>query len=61
MRPDLDGNEIMTILGLRPGPDVGRAWAFLKELRLERGPLDRDDAIAELRAWWEAEQSQETN
>jgi len=61
VRPDLDGNEIMTILGLRPGPDVGRAWAFLKELRLERGPLDRDDAIAELRAWWEAEQSQETN
>jgi poly(A) polymerase len=52
VRPDLDGNRIMEILGLSPGPDVGRAWAFLKELRLERGPLDPEDAEAELRAWW---------
>jgi len=51
VRPDLDGNEIMTILGLPPGPQVGRAWAFLKDLRLERGPLDRDEAERELRAW----------
>ena len=58
VRPDLDGNEIMEILGVPAGPVVGRAWAFLKELRLERGPLERDAAIAELRAWWEAEQSQ---
>ncbi|MCF4007640.1 CCA tRNA nucleotidyltransferase [Corynebacterium uropygiale] len=53
VRPDLDGNEIMEILGLPPGPAVGQAWAYLKELRLERGPLDREDAIAELRRWWE--------
>ena len=52
VRPDLDGNEIMGILGLRPGPEVGKAWAFMKELRLERGPLEREDAIAELQAWW---------
>jgi poly(A) polymerase len=52
VRPDLDGNRIMEILGLSPGPDVGRAWSFLKELRLERGPLDPDEAEAELRAWW---------
>ncbi len=58
VRPDLDGNEIMRLLDLKPGPGVGRAWAFLKELRLERGPLDREDAIAELRAWWDSEQSQ---
>ena len=51
VRPDLDGNEIMRILGLPPGPQVGKAWAFLKELRLDRGPLDRDDAEHELRAW----------
>ncbi len=51
VRPDLDGNEIMQILGLPPGPQVGRAWGFLKELRLERGPLDRDDAERALRAW----------
>jgi poly(A) polymerase len=52
IRPDLDGNAIMELLGLEPGPDVGRAWRFLKDLRLERGPLDRDEAEAALREWW---------
>jgi poly(A) polymerase len=52
IRPDLDGNEIMAILGIPPGPEVGQAWRHLKELRLERGPLDHDDAVAELRSWW---------
>jgi poly(A) polymerase len=52
VRPDLDGNAIMEILGLGPGPEVGKAWRFLKDLRLERGPLDPDDAEAALRAWW---------
>ncbi|TFV85793.1 CCA tRNA nucleotidyltransferase [Blastococcus sp. CT_GayMR20] len=52
VRPDLDGNAIMELLGLEPGPDVGRAWRFLKDLRLERGPLDRDEAEAALREWW---------
>lgn len=52
VRPAIDGNEIMTILGIAPGPEVGKAWAFLKELRLERGPMDHEDAVAELKAWW---------
>jgi poly(A) polymerase len=52
VRPDLDGNAIMELLDLQPGPDVGAAWRFLKELRLERGPLSRDDAEAELLRWW---------
>jgi poly(A) polymerase len=51
VRPDLDGNEIMKLLGLRPGPLVGQAWKFLKELRLDRGPLEHDEAVAELRKW----------
>jgi poly(A) polymerase len=52
IRPDLDGNAIMELLGLEPGPEVGRAWRFLKDLRLERGPLDRDEAEAALLEWW---------
>lgn len=56
VRPDLDGNAIMELLGLKPGPDVGRAWTFLKELRLDRGPLSRDEAEAELLSWWAAQQ-----
>jgi poly(A) polymerase len=52
VRPDLDGNQIMEILGIGPGRDVGRAWAFLKELRLDRGPLGPEAAADELRRWW---------
>jgi poly(A) polymerase len=51
VRPDLDGNEIMRLLDLPPGPLVGKAWRFLKELRLDRGPLEHDEAVAELRRW----------
>jgi poly(A) polymerase len=51
VRPDLDGNAIMELLGLPPGPLVGRAWRHLKELRLERGPLEHDEAVAELLRW----------
>jgi poly(A) polymerase len=55
IRPDLDGNEIMTLLGVGPGPVVGRAYRHLLELRLERGSLPRAEAEAELRRWAEAE------
>jgi poly(A) polymerase len=51
VRPDLDGNAIMELLGIPPGPLVGKAWRYLKELRLERGPLDHDEAVAELLRW----------
>ena len=51
VRPDLDGNEIMRLLDVPPGPIVGKAWTFLKELRLDRGPLDHDAAVAELFTW----------
>jgi poly(A) polymerase len=51
VRPDLDGNAIMELLGIPPGPLVGQAWRHLKELRLERGPLSREEAEAELRRW----------
>ncbi len=51
LRPDLDGERIMALLGLPPGPLVGRARAHLLELRTERGPLPEDAAVAELYAW----------
>ncbi|BBZ11407.1 CCA tRNA nucleotidyltransferase [Mycobacterium branderi] len=54
VRPDLDGNEIMKLLDIPPGPQVGEAWRYLKELRLERGPLSHEEATAELLAWWKA-------
>lgn len=51
VRPDLDGNAIMKLLGVPPGPVVGQAWKFMKDLRLDRGPLDPDEAEAELLKW----------
>jgi poly(A) polymerase len=52
IRPDLDGNEIIEILGIKPGPKVGKAYEFLLELRLERGPLGKEEAKQELLTWW---------
>jgi poly(A) polymerase len=54
MRPDLDGQEVMAHLGIEPGPAVGQALAFLLELRLEEGPLGREEALARLDDWWAA-------
>lgn len=52
IRPDLDGNEIMAILGIGPGREVGQAYRWLLERRLDEGPLGRDRAEAALRSWW---------
>ncbi len=51
VRPDLDGNAIMELLGIPPGREVGLAWQHLKALRLDRGPLSREQAEAELLSW----------
>jgi poly(A) polymerase len=51
IRPDLDGNAIMELLGIAPGPEVGKAYRHLLALRMERGPLGRAEAEAELRRW----------
>ncbi len=55
IRPELDGNEIMRILGVSPGPLVGRAYDFLLELRLEQGELGRERVTQELLRWAAAE------
>jgi poly(A) polymerase len=52
VRPDLDGEAIMEILGLRPGPEVGQAYKFLLELRLDDGPLGTEEATVRLLSWW---------
>jgi poly(A) polymerase len=51
IRPDLDGHEIIEILGIKPGPLVGRAYDYLLELRMEHGPLGRERAVEELIKW----------
>jgi poly(A) polymerase len=55
IRPDLDGNEIMAILRVPSGPDVGRAYQHLLELRMEHGPLGKERATQELLRWAEGE------
>lgn len=54
IRPDLDGAQIMTLLGIEPGREVGEAYRFLLDLRMERGPLGEEAAEEALRAWWAA-------
>jgi poly(A) polymerase len=52
IRPDLDGEQIMAALGIRPGPVVGRAYQHLLALRMEQGPVGEDAARGELLRWW---------
>ncbi len=52
IRPGLDGKEVMEHLGVGPGPVVGEALAFLLEVRLEEGPLPRDEVTKRLDEWW---------
>ncbi|HEY0950284.1 CCA tRNA nucleotidyltransferase [Nocardioides sp.] len=54
IRPDLDGNEIMEILGIGAGPEVGAAYRYLLELRLDHGPQSPEEARAALLDWWSA-------
>ena len=56
MRPELDGEEIMAALDLRPGPQVGKAYRFLLDLRLDEGVVGKEEATARLIQWW-SEQS----
>ena len=48
---DLNGDQIMEILGIRPGPEVGKAYKFLLELRLDNGPMSYQDAREALLEW----------
>ena len=52
LRPELDGSQVMELLGIPPGRDVGKAMDFLMEIRLEEGLIGSEAAIERLRAWW---------
>ncbi len=52
IRPDLDGQAVMDLLGIGPGREVGQALKFLLDARMEEGPLDPDEAEKRLLAWW---------
>lgn len=56
VRPDLDGEQIMQLLGIGPGPLVGRAYRYLLEVRLDEGPIGEEAATARLLDWYREEQ-----
>ena len=56
LRPDLDGNQIMEVLGIGPGREVGLAYRHLLDLRLEEGPKSPEEARAALQSWWAEQQ-----
>lgn len=57
IRPDLDGAQIMELLGLKPGREVGEARKYMLDLRMENGPMSTEDATAALLKWWKERQS----
>jgi poly(A) polymerase len=52
LRPALDGNRIQEVLGIRPGREVGEAYRFLMDIRLDEGVISEADAEDRLRSWW---------
>ncbi|MFD0704522.1 CCA tRNA nucleotidyltransferase [Alloscardovia venturai] len=52
IRPDVNGDQIMEILGLQPGPYVGKAYKHMLDFRLDNGPVEYDVAVEELKRWW---------
>lgn len=61
VRPELDGVQIQAILGIPPGPEIGEAYRFLLELRLDDGPIGAEAAEAKLRAWWAERENSRTH
>ncbi|WP_028821711.1 CCA tRNA nucleotidyltransferase [Propionimicrobium lymphophilum] len=56
IRPELDGNQIMKLLDIAPGPMVGKAYNYLLSLRLDQGPMGDERAEEELKKWWAQQQ-----
>jgi len=56
IRPELDGNAVMSLLDLKPGPHVGEAMRYLLDLRLDEGILGQDEVARRLHEWWNSRQ-----
>ena len=54
MRPELDGNRIQELLGIGPGREVGEAYRFLLDIRLDEGRIGEEEAERRLAQWWAA-------
>jgi poly(A) polymerase len=52
VRPELDGNQIAEVLGIKPGPVLGRAYKYLLSVRLDEGPIGEEAAKERLLTWW---------
>jgi len=52
MRPELNGEQIMEILGIGPSREVGMAYNFLLEIRLDEGAIGVEEAKKRLLEWW---------
>lgn len=61
IRPDLDGAQIMELLGLEPGREVGQARQYMLDLRIENGPMSTEEATTALLAWWQLRTQAEQN
>jgi poly(A) polymerase len=57
LRPALDGVAVMELLGIAPGPQVGRALEFLMEIRLDEGEITPQEAGVRLREWWSEQET----
>ena len=57
LRPEIDGQQVMELLGVPAGPIVGAALEFLMDIRLEEGLLGEDVVVQRLREWWAQNES----
>ena len=61
IRPDINGSQIMELLGVQPGPIVGKAYTHMLEYRMESGEVGYDAAVAELKKWWSEQTGAQTD
>ena len=49
----LTGAEIMELLKIQEGPEVGEAVQYLQEIRFQKGPITQGEAEKAIRNWWD--------